>query len=155
VDSGPKTLYLCGAPQSSGSSLISWCFLQRGDTDGVLDARNDLLPQMPGLVFGDTVRAAHLTTGEDVPGVYTLRVMSGSDDILAAIESYEFDALSIGLPLTDPRLPRILTAAPISFIAVTGSDDRAALAEAGINWLLNVTHDGDDALSWELRPVNR
>jgi hypothetical protein len=45
--SGPQTLYLCGAPQSSGSSLISWCFLQRGDTDGVLDARNDLLPEMP------------------------------------------------------------------------------------------------------------
>jgi hypothetical protein len=42
-------LYLCGAPQSSGSSLISWCFLQRGDTDGVLDARNDLLPEMPPL----------------------------------------------------------------------------------------------------------
>src|SRR5688572_28107305 len=39
-------LYLCGAPQSSGSSLVSWCFLQRADTDGVLDARNDLLPDV-------------------------------------------------------------------------------------------------------------
>src|SRR5436190_1917139 len=42
-----KLAFLCGAPQSSGSSLISWCFLQRGDTDGVLDARNDLLEEMP------------------------------------------------------------------------------------------------------------
>lgn len=42
-------LYLCGAPQSSGSTLVSWCFLQRGDTDGVLDARNDLLPRIPPL----------------------------------------------------------------------------------------------------------
>jgi hypothetical protein len=38
---------LCGAPQSSGSTLVSWCFLQRGDMDGVLDARNDLLPDVP------------------------------------------------------------------------------------------------------------
>jgi hypothetical protein len=42
-----KLVFLCGAPQSSGSSLISWCFLQRGDCDGVLDARNDLLEEMP------------------------------------------------------------------------------------------------------------
>lgn len=41
------TLYLCGAPQSSGSTLVSWCFLQRADMDGVLDARNDLLPEVP------------------------------------------------------------------------------------------------------------
>lgn len=26
---------------------MSWCFLQRADTDGVLDARNDHLPEMP------------------------------------------------------------------------------------------------------------
>jgi hypothetical protein len=37
-------LFLCGGLQSSGSTLISWCFLQRGDMDGVLDANNDLLP---------------------------------------------------------------------------------------------------------------
>jgi hypothetical protein len=43
----PRTLYLCGAPQSSGSTLVSWCFLQRADMDGVLDARNDLLPELP------------------------------------------------------------------------------------------------------------
>src|SRR5688500_14346731 len=42
-----KRLFLCGAPQSSGSTLVSWCFLQRADSDGVLDARNDLLPAMP------------------------------------------------------------------------------------------------------------
>lgn len=42
-------LFLCGAPQSSGSTLVSWCFLQRADTDGVLDARNDLLPDVPAV----------------------------------------------------------------------------------------------------------
>jgi hypothetical protein len=38
------TLYLCGGLQSSGSTLVSWCFLQRSDMNGVLDAYNDVLP---------------------------------------------------------------------------------------------------------------
>jgi hypothetical protein len=38
-----RDLYLCGGTQSSGSTLISWCFLQRRDMDGILDADNDLL----------------------------------------------------------------------------------------------------------------
>ena len=42
-----RKLYLCGGLQSSGSTLLSWCFLQRSDMDGVLDARFDTLPQMP------------------------------------------------------------------------------------------------------------
>lgn len=41
-----KNLYLCGGLQSSGSTLVSWCFLQRSDMDGILDADNDLLPQI-------------------------------------------------------------------------------------------------------------
>jgi len=41
----PKhALILCGGLQSSGTTLVSYCFLQRGDTNGVLDADNDLLP---------------------------------------------------------------------------------------------------------------
>jgi hypothetical protein len=42
-----QTLYLCAGMQSSGSTLISWCFLQRHDMDGVLDARFDHLPDVP------------------------------------------------------------------------------------------------------------
>jgi hypothetical protein len=41
-----KALILCGGLQSSGTTLVSYCFLQRGDTDGVLDADNDLLPAL-------------------------------------------------------------------------------------------------------------
>jgi hypothetical protein len=41
-----KALILCGGLQSSGTTLISYCFLQRSDTDGVLDADNDLLPAL-------------------------------------------------------------------------------------------------------------
>ncbi|HEV7819806.1 MAG TPA: sulfotransferase, partial [Burkholderiales bacterium] len=41
-----KALILCGGLQSSGTTLVSYCFLQRSDTDGVLDADNDLLPAL-------------------------------------------------------------------------------------------------------------
>lgn len=45
-----NTLILCAGLQSSGTTLVSYCFLQRADTDGVLDADNDLLPAIdPGL----------------------------------------------------------------------------------------------------------
>jgi hypothetical protein len=45
-----RTLFLCGGLQSSGSTLVSWCFLQRADMNGVLDAENDLLPAIdPGM----------------------------------------------------------------------------------------------------------
>lgn len=44
---GSKPLFLCAGTQSSGSTLVAWCFLQRSDMDGVLDARNDLLPDLP------------------------------------------------------------------------------------------------------------
>ena len=42
-----RLIYLCAGTQSSGSTLISWCFLQRPDMDGVLDARFDHLPSVP------------------------------------------------------------------------------------------------------------
>jgi hypothetical protein len=42
-----QPLFLCAGLQSSGSTLASWCFLQRSDMDGVLDARNDVLPELP------------------------------------------------------------------------------------------------------------
>ena len=47
IASAARTVYLCGGLQSSGSTLISWCFLQRSDMDGILDAAFDALPQLP------------------------------------------------------------------------------------------------------------
>lgn len=44
-----KPLYLCAGLQSSGSTVVSWCFLQRADMDGVFDARNDILPDIPAV----------------------------------------------------------------------------------------------------------
>ena len=43
----PQPLFLCAGLQSSGSTIVSWCFLQRVDMDGVFDARNDTLPDIP------------------------------------------------------------------------------------------------------------
>lgn len=45
-DTRNRQLILCGGLQSGGTTLVSYCFLQRADTDGVLDADNDLLPAL-------------------------------------------------------------------------------------------------------------
>jgi hypothetical protein len=47
MDAASRVLCLCGGTQSSGSTLVSWCFLQRRDTDGILDANNDVLARVP------------------------------------------------------------------------------------------------------------
>lgn len=47
MEAAGRTLILCGGLQSSGSTLISWCFLQRPDVDGFLDAAGDQLPEIP------------------------------------------------------------------------------------------------------------
>jgi glycosyltransferase involved in cell wall biosynthesis len=38
-----RRMILCGGLQSGGTTLISWCFLQRRDTNGVLDMAHDIL----------------------------------------------------------------------------------------------------------------
>lgn len=38
-----RRMILCGGLQSGGTTLISWCFLQRQDTNGVLDMPHDVL----------------------------------------------------------------------------------------------------------------
>ena len=42
-----RILYLAAGLQSSGSTLVSWCFLQRPDMNGFLDADHDLLRDIP------------------------------------------------------------------------------------------------------------
>jgi hypothetical protein len=39
----PHRLILAAGLQSGGSTLVSWCFLQRGDTDGLLDMENSVI----------------------------------------------------------------------------------------------------------------
>src|ERR1041385_5446163 len=38
-----QRMILAAGLQSGGTTLISWCFLQRRDTDGVLDMENDVI----------------------------------------------------------------------------------------------------------------
>jgi hypothetical protein len=38
-----RRMILCAGLQSGGTTLVSWCFLQRHDTNGVLDMPNDVL----------------------------------------------------------------------------------------------------------------
>ena len=46
MDRSSPRLFLCAGLQCSGSTLVSWCFLQRHDMDGVLDGEYDLLPRI-------------------------------------------------------------------------------------------------------------
>ena len=46
MDHSLPKLFLCAGLQCSGSTLVSWCFLQRHDMDGVLDGEYDLLPRI-------------------------------------------------------------------------------------------------------------
>src|SRR5436190_47103 len=43
LDKESKRLILCAGLQSSGTTLVSWCFLQRLDTNGVLDMPHDTI----------------------------------------------------------------------------------------------------------------
>src|SRR5690242_18747883 len=38
-----RRMILCAGLQSGGTTLVSWCFLQRADTNGVLDMAHDNL----------------------------------------------------------------------------------------------------------------
>lgn len=51
----PRTLVLCGGMQSSGSTLVSWCFLQRADMNGVYDMDNASIQQDFSRVLTDVV----------------------------------------------------------------------------------------------------
>ncbi len=48
--SSVQTVYLATGLQSSGSTLLSWCFLQRADMNGTLDGDTDLIPRLPAAV---------------------------------------------------------------------------------------------------------
>ncbi len=47
--SGNLELILCSGLQSGGTTLVSWCFLQRPDMSGILDMSSDVIQLMPYL----------------------------------------------------------------------------------------------------------
>ena len=108
-----RRLYLCGGLQGSGSTLVSWCFLQRSDMDGVLDADNDLLPFLdprlgnPYAWYKTNVGSFRLSElvrhyGDLGWDVYPLLVVRDLRDLWASLVGQSFTAN--GITAEDPPL---------------------------------------------------
>lgn len=91
-----RTLFLCAGMQSSGSTLVSMCFLQRGDMDGVYDLDNPVIQQDFSRVFTADVwvkmtigsfRLAEVVALYEAQGwnVRALLVQRETADILASL----------------------------------------------------------------------
>jgi hypothetical protein len=117
----PRRLLLCAGPQSSGSTLISWCFLQRADIQGILDMENDVLRgsfdqfQAPVLWCKMTVGAFRWV---DVAGYYAdfgyhaspVLVVRDVRDVLASLvtKKYGHNGVTAEEPPLRMRLRRYL-----------------------------------------------
>lgn len=114
-----------------------------------------LVPKLPSLVMGESVRAAHVAMEADLPGVFTLRPRDAGDAGFAGtLAAYAFDALTVDLPLDDDRLGPIVEASALTFVRVPAATDAAALRRAGIHWLLTVPEGRGDP-GWDLRSTHR
>lgn len=116
-----RKMYLCGGMQSSGSTLVSMCFLQRDDMDGVYDMDNALIQQDFSRVTTGNVWVK-MTIGAfglaEVAGFYRaqgwdVRPMMVSRDPAAVILSlsskdYGFDGTTADEPPLFIRLRRYL-----------------------------------------------
>jgi predicted O-methyltransferase YrrM len=106
----PRTLYLCGGMQSSGSTLVSWCFLQRHDLDGVYDMENALIHQDFSRVMTDPV---------------WLKVTIGSFRLTELVALYEAQGWLVKPLLVQRDLSsvyRSLLDKPYGFNGATGDD---------------------------------
>lgn len=111
-----------------------------------------VLPRLPLLVWGDDVRAAHLTAGKTPAGIFTLTPASASDPLLDSIEACGFDALTVDLP-DDYPLDRIVASAPTVVVRVREPDRSEDIDDLGIGWILELDADDDGVPEWELRPA--
>jgi hypothetical protein len=116
-----RRLVLCAGPQSSGSTLLSWCFLQRADTQGILDLENDVLRTSFGH-FRAPVTWCKMTVGAfryaEVAGLYAdlglsvspLLMVRDLRDVLASLitKEYGFNGVTAEEPPLRIRLRRFL-----------------------------------------------
>lgn len=163
-----KTLFLCGGLPSSGSTLVSWCFLQRPDTDGVLDAINDVLPELPQVQapnlwckttigsfrFLETIE--HFTDlGYDVKPILMVRDLRNVFNSLLN-KPYSANGTTAEEPPLRLRMRRFLSdwralrnrATIIQYEALIGSPDtvlRDACTQLGLDW-------SGDMLIWPKAP---
>jgi hypothetical protein len=116
-----RSLFLCAGSQSSGSTLISWCFLQRADMDGILDARFDMIPVLPARIstpnlwckftiacfrFSE-VRQFYLDAGWDVKSLLVVRDVRSVFNSLLNKAKYARNGITAEDPPIRLRLRRL------------------------------------------------
>ncbi|HET9986486.1 MAG TPA: hypothetical protein VFQ38_23110 [Longimicrobiales bacterium] len=106
-----------------------------------------LLPLLPGFVRPDGLRAVHLSDDGELPGVCTLRP---SEDVLEALPSFRFDALTLDLPSDEFPVADLLGAAPLSFVFLREGDWRSRLPQLEIGWILAPARSDRGEISWTL-----
>jgi hypothetical protein len=165
-----NALILCAGLQSSGTTLVSYSFLQRADTNGVLDADNDLLPALdPNLAqpyawYKTTISSFRLSeiaayyhdAGWDVR---TLLVLRDLRDVWASLRDKPYGRN--GITAEDPplrlrvrrfvedwRLARASGGAMLryeDFVSAPTATLQRACADLGIAWDVSM-------LTWPKRP---
>jgi hypothetical protein len=165
-----NALILCAGLQSSGTTLVSYAFLQRADTNGVLDADNDLLPALdPNLAqpfawYKTTISSFRLSeiaayyrdVGWDVR---TLLVIRDLRDVWASLRDKPYGRngitaedpplrLRIRRFIEDWRLARATGGAMLryeDFVATPTATLQRACVDLGIPWDVSM-------LTWPKRP---
>lgn len=115
----------------------------------------EVLASLPMLVLDEPVRAVHLSDrqGAAAAGVYTL-MPTPDEAFSAALEAYAFDAVTVDLPLDLFPVRRFVELAPLAFAYLRGVEDDREVAEAGCDWVLDISGNDRGGLGgWELRPV--
>jgi hypothetical protein len=117
------------------------------------DIARALLPRLPVLAFGENVRAAHVNATGAAGPYYTLRATTDAS-FAETVAAYELEALTVDLHEREYPVHALLRAAPITFVLLHDVEERTAVGEWGVNWLLQATGDADN-LSWDLHALRR
>ena len=113
-----------------------------------------VLPELPRLVLGEHARAAHITTHDETPPVFTLHTRP-EDELHETLGHYGFDALTLDLPIDAFPVARIVSAAPLSFVLLDANTERERMRALGINWVLTVKQEKRGPHQWDLRALDR
>jgi hypothetical protein len=117
------------------------------------DIARALLPRLPVLAFGENVRAAHVNETGNAGSYYTLRAMAG-DEFAETVAGYELDMLTVDLHGNEYPVHALLRAAPLTFVLLHDVEERTAVGDWGVNWLLQATGE-PLSLSWDLHALRR
>ena len=118
-----------------------------------VDAARAVLPLLPALVFDADVRSVHINQTGESSSDYTLRAVpdAGFADAVAA---YEFDALTIDLPVEGFPVRELMDTAPLTFVLIDQPAESPAAGDSGINWMLTIL-GRPGSYAWDLRALHR